>query len=246
MTQVFNTAIPEVVGGARRAKRGTVNMRQWVRSGALAALVAVGAAAADEADGWKTIETKPITIRVHERADGKGKDVWAEGVLHADARDAQAALLDQPSYREWMPYVKESRLVSREADGSRVTYTMLDLPVVSSRDYACKVVNDSLLAPEGSGQFSQRWWAVPDALPVRKGVVRLPRNEGSWVVKPQGEGTSWAVYKFSVDPGGSLPGFVANMGQKGGVLDTWKAVEKRAALLKAEREKTTATAADAK
>lgn len=223
-------------------------MRQWVRSVALAVLVVAGAAAADEADGWKTVETKPITIRVHERADGKGKDVWAEGVLHGDARDVQAALLDQESYAQWMPYAKESRVVSRAADGSRVTYTMLDLPVVSSRDYTCQVVNDSLLAADGSGQFTQRWWAVPDALPVRKGVVRLPRNEGSWLVKPQGEGTSYAVYKFSVDPGGSLPGFLANMGQKGGVLDTWKAVEKRAALLKSEREKarSTATAADGK
>lgn len=221
-------------------------MRQWVRSVALAVLVVAGAAAADEAEGWKTVETKPITIRVHERADGKGKDVWAEGVLHADARDAQAALLDQDSYRHWMPYVKESRVVSRAADGSRVTYTMLDLPVVSSRDYTCQVVNDTLLAADGSGQFSQRWWAVPDALPVRKGVVRLPRNEGSWVVKAQGEGASYAVYKFSVDPGGSLPGFLANMGQKGGVLDTWKAVEKRAALLKEEREKAAATASEGK
>jgi hypothetical protein len=77
-------------------------------------------------------------------------------------------------------------------------------------------------------------------------VVRLPRNEGSWEVKPKGEGASYAVYKFSVDPGGSLPGFLANMGQKGGVLDSWKAVEKRAAHLKAEREKAkaSATAAD--
>lgn len=226
-------------------------MRQWVRSVALAVLVAAGAAAADEADeadGWKTVATKPITIRVHARTDGKGKDVWAEGVLHGDARDVQAALLDQDSYRHWMPYVKESRVVSRAADGSRVTYTMLDLPVVSSRDYVCQVVNDSLLAADGSGQFTQRWWAVPDALPVRKGVVRLPRNEGSWLVKAQGEGTSYAVYKFSVDPGGSLPGFLANMGQKDAVLDTWKAVEKRAALLQEEREKarSTATASDGK
>jgi hypothetical protein len=108
--------------------------------------------------------------------------------------------------------------------------------VVSSRDYVCQVENDALLAEDGTGRFSQRWWAVPDKLPKRKGVVRLPRNEGSWEVTPKGEGQSHAVYKFSVDPGGSLPGFLANMGQKGGVLDTWKAVEKRAAQLKAERE----------
>lgn len=219
-----------------------------VTSVALALLLAAGAAEAEEGTGpeWKTVETDPITIKVRERTDGKGKDVWAEGTLKADVRDVQAALLDQASYREWMPYVKESREVSRAADGSRVSYTRLELPVVSSRDYVCQVVNDGLVAADGTGVFIQRWWAVPDALPVREGVVRLPRNEGTWEVKAKGEGASYAVYKFSVDPGGSLPGFLANMGQKGGVLDTWKAVEKRAALLKAEREKAkaSATAAD--
>lgn len=219
-----------------------------VRNVALALLLTAGAAEAEEGTGpeWTTVETKPITIKVRGRADGKGKDVWAEGPMKADARDVQAVMVDQPAFREWMPYVKESRLVSREADGSRITYTQLDLPIVSSRDYVCQVVDDELLAADGSGHFRQHWWAVPDALPKREGVVRLPRNEGSWDVTAKGEGTSYAVYKFSVDPGGSLPGFLANMGQKGGVLDTWKAVEKRAALLKAEREKAkgSATAAD--
>ncbi|XXF77760.1 SRPBCC family protein [Myxococcaceae bacterium GXIMD 01537] len=212
----------------------------WTRNAALAVLLAAGMAGAEDAPAekpWKTIETEPITIKVQERADGKGKNVWAEGTLKADARDAQAALLDQESYRRWMPYVKESRVVSTAPDGSRVTYTMLDLPIVSSRDYTCNVVNDSLVAADGTGAFTQRWWAVPDALPQRRGVVRLPRNEGSWRIEAQGEGTSHAVYKFSVDPGGSLPGFLANTGQRGGVLDTWKAVEKRAAQARAEREK---------
>lgn len=210
----------------------------------LAVLLVAGGARADEAAApeWKTVETKPITIKVRERADGKGNDVWAEGTLKADARDVQEAMVDQPSFKEWMPYVKESRLVTRAADGSRMTYTRLDLPIVSSRDYVCQVVDDELLAADGSGHFRQHWWAVPDALPKREGVVRLPRNEGSWDVTSKGEGTSYAVYKFSVDPGGSLPGFLKNMGQKGGVLDTWKAVEKRAALLKAEREKATGSA----
>lgn len=209
-----------------------------VRSGVLAVLLVAGVAGAAEREpAWETVETKPITIKVRKRPDGKGREVWAEGLMKADARDVQAALLDQPSYRLWMPYVKESREVSRTPEGVRVTYTRLKLPVVSSRDYVCEVVDESLLAADGSGRFGQRWKAVPDALPERRGVVRLPRNEGSWEVTAKGEGQSYAVYKFSVDPGGSLPGFLANMGQTDGVLDTWEAVEKRAAFLKAEREK---------
>ncbi len=211
-----------------------VNVKNLARGAAL--LLALGAGGASAAD-WDTIEDDPIVIKVRPRADGKGKDVWAEGPLAADARDVQAALMDENAYRLWMPYVKEARMVTRGADGSRVTYTRLDLPVVASRDYVCQVVNDSFVAADGTGEFTQRWWALPDALPKRQGVVRLTHNEGSWRVTPRGEGKSHAVYKFSVDPGGSVPGFLANFGQKGGVLDTWKAVEKRARLLAEERKK---------
>ena len=87
---------------------------------------------------------------------------------------------------------------------------------------------ESTLAEDGTGVFAQRWRAQPDAIPERRGTVRLRLNEGSWRVEPRGEGRSHAVYRFTVDPAGSIPGFLANMGQKDGVVDTFRAVEKRA------------------
>jgi hypothetical protein len=56
-------------------------------------------------------------------------------------------------------------------------------------------------------------------------------------VEPRGEGRSYAVYRFTVDPAGSIPGFLANMGQKDGVVDTFRAVEKRARQQAEERSR---------
>ncbi|MFB1483461.1 SRPBCC family protein [Corallococcus sp. RDP092CA] len=198
---------------------------------ALAVVLAAGVAGAEE---WDTVATTPYLIKVRPRPGTKAKDIWAEGELRVSAAQVQTALEDAESYRLWMPYVKESRVVRPTDDGGRLTYTRLDLPVVSSRDYISHVVTESKVAPDGTGAYQQRWKAEPDAFPARRDVVRLRLNEGSWKVEPKGEGSSWVVYKFTVDPAGSVPGFLASLGQKDAVVDTLRAVEKRARTMPVE------------
>ncbi|WP_199243120.1 hypothetical protein [Vitiosangium sp. GDMCC 1.1324] len=43
------------------------------------------------------------------------------------------------------------------------------------------------------------------------------------------------VYHFTVEPGGSIPGFLAGLGQKDAVMDTLRAVERRAQWLASQR-----------
>ncbi|HYH99949.1 START domain-containing protein [Hyalangium sp.] len=203
--------------------------------GALAlALVAGVAQAADE---WETVEDEDALIKVRARTDINGKEVWAEKTVEANAYDVQTALMDSASFRLWMPYVKESRLVSSNPDGSRVAYAKLDFPVVDDRDYVISVVDEKKLTEDGQGEYVQRWKVVDGGLPERKGVVRLKHNEGTWQVTSKGENKAHIVYKFSVDPGGSVPDWLASMGQKDGVVDTLEAVEKRASKLGEERKK---------
>lgn len=206
--------------------------------GAVAAAVLVltaGTSRAEEA--WETVAEKPYVVKVRPRPGTEAKEVWAEGTLNASAVDVQASLEAVDSYRLWMPYVEESRILKELPDGARLTYTRLDLPVVSSRDYVSHVVTESKLAEDGTGVYAQKWWAEPNAIPERKSTVRLKLNDGSWRVEPRGEGKCHAVYRFTVDPAGSIPGFLANVGQKDGVVDTFRAVERRAKKRAEERQK---------
>lgn len=208
--------------------------RLWWTSAVALVLVAGLARAADE---WETVESKKAAIKVRPRADGNGKEVWAEKDVEANAVDVQNALMDSGSFRLWMPYVKESRVLSSNPDGSRVAYARLSLPVVDDRDYTIQVTDEKKLAEDGSGEYVQRWKVVEGALPERKGIVRLKYNEGTWEITPKGENAAHIAYKFAVDPGGSVPGWLANMGQKDAVLDTLKAVQERAQKLGEERKK---------
>ncbi|QRN98216.1 SRPBCC family protein [Archangium violaceum] len=200
---------------------------------ALVVVLVMGGARA--AEDWEKVADGDVAIKARKRPDiPGGREVWAEGHLDVSIQDVQSALRDHESFRHWMPYVTESKVVSHEPDG-RVTYTQLDFPIISNRDYVLRVVDEELLAADGTGVFRQRWFSQGKALPERSGVVRLYHNEGSWHFTPAGESRVRFIYRFTVEPGGSIPGFLAGVGQKDAVMDTVRAVEKRARKLATER-----------
>jgi hypothetical protein len=198
--------------------------------------VGSAALAADPAPAWETIVKGPISVKNRDRAGTAIKEVWAEGEIAAPVQDIQQTLMTPDNFRNFMPYLKQSRTLDKEPDGSVIVYTELALPVVASRDYVVHVWLDEGVKPDGSGAFRNHWVAVPDRLPERANLVRVKTNDGSWYITPTGDGSkSWAVYKFAVDPGGWVPAFAANMGNEKAVADTFKSVEKEARRLRDER-----------
>ncbi|HSP77838.1 MAG TPA: hypothetical protein VLQ93_04890, partial [Myxococcaceae bacterium] len=96
-------------------------MRKLRGLGALVLALAAGVAGAAE---WKTVADGAVLIRVRERPDVPGgREVWAEGELEVSARDIQEALVDHASFRLWLPYVKESRVLSAGPEHTRLAYT---------------------------------------------------------------------------------------------------------------------------
>lgn len=178
---------------------------------------------------WETVSTGAITVKSRPRQGSAVKEVWAEGVMHADVQDIQSAVLDAEAYPSFMPFVKESRYLGKaDADGGGHVYTRLDLPFVSSRDYVIKVTVQKKVGVDGSGEFSNSWVADPDRIPARHSVTRLRLCEGSWEVYPLGGGKSRVVYRAAVDPGGWIPSSIAETANKKGVTDTFNAMEKEA------------------
>lgn len=189
------------------------------------------------AEAWETVQEGAIVIKTRQKPGTEVKEVWAEGLIAAEVQDIQTTLMTPDRFAKFMPYVKEAREFGKpDADGGAYVYTRLDLPWVKARDYVTKVFLEEGVKPDGSGAFRNRWVATPDKIPHRNNIIRLKYNEGSWHVTGQGEGKSHAVYRFSVDPGGWIPGFAADMGNTKGVTDTFRAVEAEAQRLGRERK----------
>lgn len=196
---------------------------------ATAVLTSIVAAAGERP--WQVINPGPIVVKVRDRDDG-GKEFWAEGDLKAEVIDVQTVLMDTAGFTKFLPYMTESRdLPERDKDGAFYTYHRLDLPVVSPRDYIHKVyITKRADQAWTKGVYAAQWHAMPYKLPIKDGVVRLMVSEGSWLVSPAGPGKAHAVYKFSADPGGSIPGFLRNRSDPKEALETFASIERQAGL----------------
>jgi hypothetical protein len=210
-------------------------------------IVVACASSAWATDGdWEVVVPgPPLMVKNRSIPNTAIKEIWAEGEIAAPVQDIQEACMRVERFRNFMPFLKDSREISEHLDdGSVYIYTMIDLPVVGKRDYVVRTWLRESVSADGSGTFRNEWKAFPDRLPRRSGISRIERNEGGWTVTPIGDGSkSLGVYHFAVDPGGLVPNFAANLGNQKGVGDTYKAVEKEAQRLRDARLAKSAAAA---
>jgi len=137
---------------------------------------------------------------------------------------------DFDHYAEYMPYVKNSRVVEKK-DGVLVVYSLLSPPLVDNRDYYIEVRRTH--GDQNGGVFKSAWTSVPDYKPEADGVIRVKLNTGSWVIEPlDGGKRSRVTYNLLTHPGGSIPRWLANKSNTVAIPDLFEAVSKRAAKIR--------------
>lgn len=152
-------------------------------------------------------------------------ELKATGVLDAPLDDVFEVLLDFDGYRHTMPSTSASRVLVRDAPDGAVVYLRYDLGVIAARDSVVHM----RWGLDGATKWL-RWRAARDRdalAPVTDGVVRLPLNEGSWVLEPRGPKT-FVTYQLLSAPGGALPAFLVNAINGAGVPQTLEALERAA------------------
>ncbi|MEO6824580.1 MAG: SRPBCC family protein [Nitrosospira sp.] len=157
----------------------------------------------------------------------EGRRIVATAELETRPEIVFEVLSDFEHYAEFMPYVEDSRVLSRESDSEVITYARLAPPFVSERDYPLKVKMTRGTSRNG-GAFKVEWTALPKAQSEVEGVVRIKLNEGSWLAEPLDGGIRTRLtYTLLTNPGGLIPDFVANMSNTIAIPELFKAVTKR-------------------
>ena len=163
----------------------------------------------------------------------EGRRVIAVSEVEAPPEAVFNVLVDFEHYREFMPYVKESEVLSRTNDNEVVTYARIAPPFISERDYPLKVRLTRRSAGDGTTKdnvFKVEWAALPEAKPEVEGVVRVKLNEGSWLAEPLDGGRHTRLtYTLLTDPGGLIPDFVFNLSNTVAIPELFDAVRKRSA-----------------
>jgi hypothetical protein len=141
----------------------------------------------------------------------EGRKVLAVSDIEAPPPIVFKVLSDFEHYRDFMPYVTESRILEQKSTGETVTYARIAPPFVSERDYPLSVRTFGGAASK-DGEFKIEWTAAPDIKPEVKGVVRVRLNEGSWRGEPvDGGKRTRLTYTLLTNPGGLLPDFVLDL-----------------------------------
>jgi hypothetical protein len=180
-------------------------------------------AAPDLGPGWKRAKTeRDLTVFSRKARGSNIHETKAVGTFDAPPRVVWAAIRDYDRYEEFIPYVKQSRIVEREGAVLHV-HSELKLPIVSERDYVLRVVDESK-----GDEYLATWTASDKGPPPRAGVIRITNTKGFWHLEPidGGKRTRGTYYIFS-DPAGALPAWVANRGNTTAIPDIFNAFRKQ-------------------
>lgn len=191
-------------------------------------------ASAEAGDGWTLVSrSAELTIFKRPRKDSNIHEVKAVGLIEAAPLVVKRVLDDTAEYPRFMPYVTESRVISRDGD-MIIGYQRVSPPLISDRDYTMRVRTETRRGADGGTCYCKRWEPANDLGPAEKsGVARVKINEGYWLLEPVAEGRrTQATYSLYCDSGGTLPAAIVNVANRTAIPKIFEGVRKQAKLPK--------------
>lgn len=177
------------------------------------------------AQEWK-LKKEEDGIKVYTRlvAGSKIEEVRCTAEVKARLSAFTAMLKDVKGYPEWAYNCVESKLIEIISDTSQIYYSRTDLPwPASDRDL---VFRSSLKQDPKTLIIKTRSYSVHEKAEEKDGVVRVKKGNTSWTLTPKPGGIIQVDYFVSVDPGGSVPAWLANSTITYGPLNTLQRVKK--------------------
>ena len=211
----------------------SVRARRARSLGILAAVIAALLGDARGAWGQPAGAAPAVTVETRAIPGRDVKQVSAQGLIDAPPHVVRAVIADLERYPAFMPYVKESRVLGRDASGDVQNYQRLSfgLPFVQDRHYVIRITEREYREP-GRGRGWVFVWRLEEGLPsgASASAVRVSVNSGYWDLRPVGAGSASEVrYCVFTDPAGSLPKWLVGLANTEGIPQLFAAVATAAA-----------------
>ena len=173
---------------------------------------------------WELIKVKePLRIYTRTSTDSDIKEIRMTTTIKASLTDFIDALNDADSYKKWVYKCESSKLVKKVSSTELYYQIETDFPFpLSDRDLVVRTIQKF----DDSGVFYSNSVAYPDKEPEKKGVVRIQLFESHWKVTPQNDGSVYIDYNSKVDPAGSIPQWVVNLGLTVGPIKSMESFTK--------------------
>jgi hypothetical protein len=164
-------------------------------------------------------EKNGIKVYTSKENDSKFKDIKVEASLAGTVSKLIGILSNVGKTTGWVYGTKESYLIKKINDNEILYYSQTALPwPVSNRDIPIKM---QLKEDTKSNSLKVYASGIPNAIPEKKGIVRIPFFNAFWDVKSEGKNRINITYILRMDPGGSVPSSVTNMFVSKGPFETF-------------------------
>ncbi|MDP4130578.1 MAG: START domain-containing protein [Bacteroidota bacterium] len=150
-------------------------------------------------------------IKVYSRSSEHSKidEIKADFNVQGTLSEMAAVMLDVDDHVQWAYSTKSNALLKKTNDADLYFYTEMNSPwPLSNRDL---IVHLLLSQDPASKIMTIEETEVPDYIPEKKSVVRVPFSKAVWTVTPVNKKTIKINYQIEVDPGGAVPAWVVNM-----------------------------------
>jgi len=151
-----------------------------------------------------------ILIYTRRLPDEKFKEVRAVFELGATEKQLVDVLQDIPHHNRWSYGTKTTYVISKKGKDTIVYYSEVALPwPLSNRDL---VIELTFKRDTVNNVLHIQAKSIPGIVPRYPDLVRVPYSLATWEVKPLAGKRLKIDYILSTDPGGSLPGWLVNLG----------------------------------
>ena len=165
-----------------------------------------------EKDGIFVYDLKTDTTRFN--------SIKVETELIGKVEDLMLILLDVENHAQWAYGTKSAALLQRISEKEIIFYKELKSPafVVSDRDI---VIRLKVIPNPSSNSIQVESTALPDFIPPKANLVRVPLSNETWIITPLAEQKIKVHYYLQFDPGGVLPPLLVNLFISKGPYETF-------------------------
>lgn len=187
-------------------------------------LVAVTECAAQKDCDLK-LEKDSIKVFTCNQENSKFKSIRVNFELHSSLPQLAAMMLDIDHLGDWQYRTLSAKVLKRVSEKQVIYYTEVAAPVfTSNRDF---VIQLNVRQDPGTRVLTFDLVSIPDYLPHKEGVVRVPFSKARLTVKPLSASRLSAEYYIEIDVGGAVPAWLVNLVAPKAPYETFKALRAR-------------------
>jgi hypothetical protein len=160
-----------------------------------------------QAENWQLAKDEAgIKVYLSDVPGSQYKAYRAVTTVNADIKQLLALQADVKGSCKWIFECQEQSVLRTEG-GQSWLYARFSAPwPVTARDSVLHVTSSTA----ADGTVTRLLQALPDFVPKEQGFVRVSRVDGFWTLQPKSAGGVEVIYQAHMEPGGSVPSWLAN------------------------------------